>query len=63
MSVAQSLCGLGRIPGVICVSAGSGGGVNLEDKELGQPRQVMAAGTHRPSGQLMFDLGATGVKQ
>ena len=30
-------------------------GVNLEDEGLGQPRQVMTAGTHGPSGQLIFD--------
>ena len=33
-----------------------GGGVNQEDEGLGQPRQVMTAGTHGPSGQLIFDI-------
>ena len=33
-------------------------GVNLEDEGLGQPRQVMTAGTHGPSGQLIFDMGS-----
>ena len=42
-------------PGVVCVHD-SGGGVNLVDKELGQPRLVMAAGTYGPSGQLIFDI-------
>ena len=32
-----------------------GGGVNQADKGLGQPRQVMTAGTHGPSEQLIFD--------
>ena len=31
-------------------------GVNLEDEGLGQPRQVMTAGMHGPSGQLIFDM-------
>ena len=34
------------------------GRVNWADEELGQPRQVMTAGTHRPSGQLIFDVGS-----
>ena len=34
----------------------SGGGVNRADEGLGQPRQVMTAGTHGPSGQLIFDI-------
>ena len=33
------------------------GRVNQADEGLGQPRQVMTAGTHGPSGQLMFDSG------
>ncbi len=32
------------------------GGVNQRDEGLGQPRQVMTAGTYRPSGQLIFDI-------
>ena len=31
------------------------GGVNWADEGLGQPRQVMTAGTHGPSGQLIID--------
>ena len=34
------------------------GGVNRGDKGLGQPRQVMTAGMHGPSGQLIFDMGS-----
>ena len=34
----------------------SDGGVHQVDEGLGQPRQVMTAGTHGPSGQLMFDV-------
>ena len=30
--------------------------VNRGDKGLGQPRQVMTAGTYGPSGQLIFDI-------
>ena len=44
-------------PGVVCVAAGYNDGVNLEDEGLGQPRQVMAAGMHGPSRQLIFDIG------
>ena len=33
------------------------GRVNQADEGLGQPRQVMTAGTHGPSRQLMFDSG------
>ena len=33
-----------------------GGGVNQVDEGLGQPRQVMTAGMHGPSGQLIFDI-------
>ena len=39
----------------VCVGAGRSVGVNQVDKELGQPRQVMTAGTYGPSGQLIFD--------
>ena len=39
---------------IVLVSVCSGG-VNRVDKGLGQPRQVMTAGTHGPSGQLIFD--------
>ena len=38
-------------------------GLNQCDKGLGQPRQVMAAGMHGPSGQPMFDMGGAGVKR
>ena len=31
-------------------------GVNQEGEGLGQPRQVMTAGTHGPSGQLIFNM-------
>ena len=34
-------------------------GVNWVDKGLGQPRQVMTAGTYGPSGQLIFDMSST----
>ncbi len=33
-----------------------GGGVNWVDKKLGQPKWVMTAGMHGPSGQLIFDI-------
>ena len=36
---------------------GVSNGVNQEDEGLGQPRQVMTAGMHGPSGQLIFDGG------
>ena len=40
----------------VCVGAGRRSeGVNQVDKGLGQPRQVMTAGTYGPSGQLIFD--------
>ena len=32
------------------------GSVNQGDEGLGQPRQVMTAGTHGPSRQLIFEL-------
>ena len=32
------------------------GGVNQQDEELGQPRQVMTAGMYGPSGQVIFDI-------
>ena len=40
--------------GIVLVSV-FGGGVNQADEWLGQPKQVMTAGTHGPSGQLIFD--------
>ena len=43
--------------GSLCVLAASAG-VNRGDKGLGQPRQVMTAGTHGPSGQPIFDMGS-----
>ena len=46
--------GKGALEG-LC-GAGGSAGVNLEDKELGQPRLVMTAGTYGPSGQLIFDI-------
>ena len=39
-----------------CVGVVRGGGVNQVDEGLGQPRQVMTAGIHGPSGQLIFDV-------
>ena len=42
--------------GIVLVSVCSGG-VNQADKGLGQPRQVVTAGTHGPSRQLIFDGG------
>ena len=35
--------------------------VNQVDKRLGQPRQVMTAGTHGPSGQQIFDIVISAV--
>ena len=32
------------------------GGANQGDKELGQPRPVMTAGTYGSSGQLILDI-------
>ena len=32
--------------------------VNQVDEGLGQPQQVMTAGTHGPSGQSIFDIGS-----
>ena len=53
------LCGVcegaGWCPEFVAIS----GGVNQGDEGLGQPRQVMTAGTHGPSGQLIFDMGST----
>ena len=40
-------------PEFVWVLVGSGG-VNQVDEGLGQPRQVMTAGTYGPSGQLIF---------
>ena len=42
-------------PGVGLCGGSKSVGVNLEDEGLGQPRQVMTAGMHGPSGQLIFD--------
>ena len=42
---------LGFVVVLVC-----GGGVNWADKGLGQPRQVMTAGTYGPSGQLVFEI-------
>ena len=44
--------GAGGCPEFVAVS----GGVNRVDEGLGQ--QVMTAGTHGPSGQLIFDIGS-----
>ena len=41
--------------GGLCGSCRSDG-VNQVDEGLGKPRQVMTAGTHGPSGQLIFDI-------
>ena len=41
----------------VCMVLVRGGRVNQADEGLGQPRQVMTAGTHGPSRQLMFDSG------
>ena len=46
--------GAGWCPEFVVVS----GEVNQGDEGLGQPRQVMTAGTHGPSGQLIFDMGS-----
>ena len=47
-----------RGPGEFCVGVGRSNRVNQVDEGLGQPRQVMTAGTHGSSGQLIFDLGS-----
>ena len=39
----------------VVVLVSSGGVKNQADEGLGLPRQVMTAGTHGPSGQLIFD--------
>ena len=55
MRVLHGVCeGAGWCPEFVAVS----GGVNQGDEGLGQPRQVMTAGTHGPSGQLIFDRGS-----
>ena len=60
--VLHKVCvGWGGCPGVDC-GVGSSVGVKTENEGLGQPRQVMTSGTHGPSRQLIFNLGA-GVKQ
>ena len=46
--------GAGGCPEFVAVS----GGVNWVDKGLGQPRQVMTARMHGPSGQPIFDMGS-----
>ena len=48
---------LGGMPGVDLCGADASDRVNRVDEGLGQPRQVMAAGTHGPSRQLIFDIG------
>ena len=40
----------------VCVVLAESDGVNQVDKRLGQPRQVMTAGTYGPSGQPLFDV-------
>ena len=40
----------GRGPGEVCVGVGRCNRVNQVDEGLGQPRQVMTAGTHGPVG-------------
>ena len=49
-SVRVGIDALGFVVVLVC-----GGRVNWVDEGLGQPRQVMTAGPHGPSGQLMFD--------
>ena len=44
------------MPGGLCECWQRHDGVNRVDEGLGQPRQVMTAGTHGPSGQLIFDI-------
>ena len=46
--------GAGGCPEFVAAS----GGVNRVDEGLGQPRRVMTAGTHGPSGQPIFDMGS-----
>ena len=48
----------GEQSGEVCVGVSQSNRVNQVDKGLGQPRQVMTAGTHGPSGQPIFDLVA-----
>ena len=49
-SVRVGMDTLGFVVVLVC-----SGRVNRVDEGLGQPRQVMTAGTHGPSRQLMFD--------
>ena len=51
-SVRVGMDTVGIVLGLVC-----SGGVNQADKGLGQPRQVVTAGTHGPSRQLIFDGG------
>ena len=44
------------MPGGLCECWQRHDGVNWVDEGLGQPRQVMTAGTHGPSGQPIFDI-------
>ena len=46
----------GMEPGGFVVVSGCGRVKIRADEGLGQPRQVMAAGTHGPSGQQIFDM-------
>ncbi len=45
-----------RGPGEVCVGVGRSNRVNQVDQGLGQPRQVMTAWTHGPSGQPISDF-------
>ena len=49
-SVRVGMDALGFVVVLVC-----SGRVNQVDEGPGQPRQVMTAGTHGPSRQLMFD--------
>ena len=49
---------VGECPG-ICACVQPDDSVKIRwDKVLGQPKQVMTAGTHGLSGQLIFDMGS-----
>ena len=48
---------VGECPGVCACVQPDDSVKNQVDKVLGQLRQVMTAGTHGPSGQLIFKLG------
>ena len=53
----MSICEAGRAPkGEDCWVVEGAKEVNRVDEGLGQPRQVMTAGTHGPSGRLIFDM-------